>query len=594
VASDASEATSGVNSSESRNPAREIEIHAGHVDIEGPFNRLSLSKGVELTVHRYRVTADNLRLERTAQGIGVEGTGSVAFCPCGSSPLTVGFTKATVAPPTDLLLRNATFRACSVPVFWLPIYWIRSPNKFGLLSPVLAYRGYEGPWIGSGIHVPLLSKSVTDREADFLVGAYLFGGVDLGVKLRSPRAVTSVRWDHYQRSLLEIQSNGYHQTAQQASFSWQVDALRGARARTGPVSFEQATRNFDRGRSEWATGTAESLFGVGVQADMTRGNAFGELGRIGPAARFATGGALGDWGSVDSSVLVMGRAGNDFSGAASALHSSSIGVDFRPGPTTLHLGAREHWLVSSGSERNFNAGAMGAELRGGLPLVADWGSESPYLSHWVEPFFIAAAAESLVSSAYERTGAQPVLTLQAGLLNKVGQLSGGAATSLQLRVGGIASKGDTVRAGAARWLASGNWLALGGDLAIAERSSRVSSLRARIGRVDRIALRARAEGMTGSESNRLRWLFDEGWTPWLSRWFSRQGWLLSGDLDFAVGAQFAATGGAAYDVGSNALVAEQAGVAYRHPCGCLASSARAGWRVGRRGWDIVILLDLMP
>ncbi|HEY5960037.1 MAG TPA: hypothetical protein VIV60_25970 [Polyangiaceae bacterium] len=581
-------------SADSRTPTREIEIHASHVEIEGPFNRLSLSKGVELTVHRYRVTADRLTLERTAQGIAVDGAGRVAFCPCDSSPLTVGFTRATVAPPTDLLLRNATFVACGVPVFWLPIYWVRSPNKMGLLTPTLGYRGSEGPWIGTGVHIPLPSKETTEREMDLLVGTYLLGGVDLGTRIRTPRATFGLRWDHFERSLLQVESDGYHHWDNRSSLAWHVDALRGARARTGPVSFEAATRNFDRIRAEWSSGTGPSLFSIGFQGDMVRGTSFTDVGRLGPSARFGTGAALGDWGRIDSSLLVSGQLGNASNANALALQSTGLGVDFRPGPAVVHFAAHEQWLMGSGRQRNFDAGSLSAELKAGLPLIARFGSDYSKTVHWLEPFIVAAGAQSMLGDAYHHVGADPVLTTQVGVSNKLGQLSAGTAASLQLRLGAITDRRESLRAGAARWLASGNWLALGGDIALTEHDSWMSTVRARIGRLDRISLRARAEGMNGTESARLRWLFDEGWTPWLSRWYSRQGWLLSSDVDLAVGHQIAATAGAAYDVGSNALVTEQAGVAYRHPCGCLASSAKAGWRVGRSGWDILILLDLMP
>ncbi len=578
-----------------RQPTREIELHAGHVEIEGPLNRLSLSEGVELTVYRYRVTADRLTLVHTPQGILVEGDGRVSFCPCASSPLTVSFSRATVAPPTDLLLKQTTFRACGVPVFWLPAYWVRSPNKLGLMTPKLAWRATDGPWIGTGAHVPLSSKvDGSDGALELLAGAYLFGGVDLGAQFRSPRNVTSVRWDYRKRGFLELDSKGYRHWDNQMSLSWQVDALRGDRARTGPVTFEAATRNYDRFRTELAYADGRALYSLGLQADVARATSFTNAGQFGPSARWGVGAALGNIGRVDSSLAVLGRMRQSDGANVVALHSADLGFDFRPGPFTVRWVSRERWIVGSGAAQAYDAGLLGSELRAGLPLVAEFGEHRGSWAHWFEPFLVATAAWRGYGPAYGQAAAQPVVTAQVALSNKVWSEASSTSVSLQLRAGSIAMATQQTQATAARWVASGNWLALGGDAGWGGSDNWLSSLRARLGRVDRVAIRSRLEGRGARQPTQIRWLLDEAWSPWNEGWFERQGWMAGGDLDVSFGSQVAVSGGLAYDVGRSSLIAESVGASYRHPCGCFAASSRTSWRVGRNGLDVLLLLELMP
>lgn len=578
-----------------RQPSRDIELHAGHVEIEGPLNRLSLSEGVELTVHRYRVTAERLTLERTPQGILVDGDGRVAFCPCASSPLTVGFSHGTVAPPTDLLLSPATFRACGVPVFWLPAYWVRSPNKVGVMHPRFGWRADDGPWMGSGIHVPLSRNPEAGADAlELLGGAYLMGGADLGAQLRTTQTVTTVRWDYRRSGILVLDAAGYHHWERRLALSWHVDAARGTRVRTGPVDFETATRSFDRFRSELAFADGRTLYALGLHADIARATTLANAGRFGPSARWGVGAALGDIGRVDSSLAVLGQMQQGGNASVMALHSADLGFDFRPGPFSIRWVNRERWLLGSDAQSLYDAGLLGTEARGGLPLVAQFGQRRSSWAHWVEPFVLGTAALRGYGPAYGVSATQPVATAQVALDNKLWHEASSTTLSLQLRAGSIAQRSGQTQAVAARWLASGNWLALGGDAGWGGDDRWLSTVRARVGRVDRVAIRSRLEGRGVRQPTEIRWLLDEAWSPWFEGWYSRQGWVAAGDVDVALGAQVALSVGTAYDVGRSSLIAENAAASYRHPCGCFAATSRAGWRVGRDGVDVLVLFELMP
>lgn len=578
---------------ETRIPSRELELHAGHVEIEGPLKQLRLSKGVELTVHRYRVTADRLNLERTAQGIVVEGDGRVAFCPCEGSPLTVGFTRATVAPPTDLLLRSNTFRACGVPVLWLPAFWVRSPNKLGLLTPQLAWRAQDGPWFSSGVHIPLAPRAGGTSAIELLTGAYLKGGIDLGLQLRTSTSRTWLRWDYVGQSFGVLDSSGHVPKPGKVSFAWNVDTVLGTRGRTGAISFERATRTHDRIRAELSLADATSIYALGIQGDTRRASPLREYADVGPSARWAVGTALGDWGRVDSSTQLIGRMSDFDQARMVAQHASELGFDARPGPLSVRLTARERWLLGSGAYRVFDAGLLGTELRVGLPLVAQFGKQRD-LGHWLEPFVVANASVRAQGGAYQDWGVSPISTLQIGLANKLAPRGEPTVVSVQIRAGSISESSRSTNAIASRWLASAKWYAFGGDVGWAGRDSWLSTARARLGKLDRLSLRSRLEGRGHVEPTAVRWLLDEGWSPWHTGWLSKSGWLLGEDVDLMLGYQVAVSGGIAYDVVREQFVSKRVGASYRHPCGCLAISSVMGWRVGRAGWDAWIAFDLMP
>ncbi|MGE5785423.1 MAG: hypothetical protein ACM3ZE_12565, partial [Myxococcales bacterium] len=517
-----------------RVPSRDVELHAGHVEIEGPLNRLSLSKGVDLTVHRYHVTAERLNLERTPHGILVQGDGSVGFCPCVDPPLTIGFTRSTVAPPTDLLLRNATFRVCSLPVFWLPAFWIRSPNKLGLSTPQLGWRGKDGPWLSAGMHAPLSPKSPNgDTAVEALLGVYLRGGVDLGLHLKTTRSVSRVRWDYVGSGFAAVESSGHWHTGKQFSVSWDIDALRGARGRAGSVAFETATRSYDRFRSEFALADGRALYALSFHADVGRSTTFSSLGQFGPAARWSVGAQISDYAHVDSTTTLFGRLNEQ--AHALALHVSELGVDARPGPMVARWTVHERWLLASGSQGTVDAALLGTEVRLGLPLVAALGEGPSTIGHWLEPFVLANAAVQGWGDSYANPGVHVTSTLQVGVSNKFGAARDPAAISLQLRGGSVSERGDTHRAIAGRWLSSAEWFAFGGDCGFSGTHSWLSTLRSRVGRIDRVALRSRLEGRSSSASRAIDWLLDEAWSPWKRAWFSRPGWLIAEDIDVAVG-----------------------------------------------------------
>lgn len=252
----------------------------------------------------FHLSSDELRLKTTSHGVEVEGRGKLAFCPCLGTPLAVAFDHAVVAPPGDLLLKNPSLEIYRVPVLWLPYFWLRSPARFGLLPPDLAYRGKDGVFIGDGVHVPWGPKG--DPSAlDLRAGAYAKGGVGLAADLRTSVGVTSLRYDRLDGGDgLGVDARGAVETttAVEETIAWDADVLRGARGVASTTELEAASRVYDRGRAEAQLHGGGWTVASGVTTTSPRGARVDDLGAAGPYAVVRNGGALDEAGAYDLAI----------------------------------------------------------------------------------------------------------------------------------------------------------------------------------------------------------------------------------------------------------------------------------------------------
>jgi hypothetical protein len=575
-------------------PTHDISFKAGRVTIEGPLSTLTLCDSVEVAVHRYRLTADQLTLQRTSGGVFVQGPGLVAFCPCAESPVSVAFTEATVAPPTDLLIKNAVVRAGGVPVFYSPVLWLRSPNRLGLISPHFGWRASEGMWFGSGVHVPLRrSEQLNPWVLDVNAGGYLRGGWDLGGQLTTPRSTTQVRWDRFNTSFVEVDSHGSAELAH-STFDWSADLLRGPRARVGFVSPEAAAQQSDRVRTELVFAQGQVLAAVGMRMDAWRATAIESVGLLGPQMRLGAGSSFGGIGHIESVTTIASWSPSSQNSSLLMLHSGDISADARPAIFVGRLSLHERIAYAKTQTDNLRSALTGGEARLSLPLTKSWDTSISRWSHWFEPFALATASTGLNNLDGSSVGTSKVGTVQLGLLNIVGRPISETAYSVELRAGLVSSSGTQTAATAFRSRASGKWLGIGSDIVWQERQSWLSSSRLRIGNPGKADLKLRIEGRTASEFVTARWLTDEAWVPRVSHWLARGGWTSVAESTLAPTDWLAVSGGVGGDMNSQTLLYDFGGIAYRHPCGCLAISTIASERLGRSGWDVWGMLDLMP
>ncbi len=562
----------------------ELRLHAGTVDLDGSLTRLHLADQVELRVHRYWLAADELMLERTARGIEVEGQGRIALCPCADPPVTLGFSRVVVAPPTDLLLTNATCRVGSVPIAWVPVLWLRSPHRFGLLGPQFAVRGQDGPWVGAGVHVPIAGSERPGSEVmDWRVGAYAAGGWDISTQWAAHYSTSYLRWDWLDQSLWHADARGRTEPGD-LDVAWRVDGLRGARALRGPVPLEVASRRTDRARVEWFDISGPSLASLGIAADGPRGAESFEGIRAGPRIRWTVGTGLSDFGHVQSSTLLATDTRPQQNPEPTLIHRSDLGFAVRPAWLVLEAQAHQHWFLHGVERELTGEGRWGADVRVGAPFVRRFGAAHDDWGHWLEPYAQAA-------SAWEPSTKGAV---QAGLRNVLGESGGDRAVSFEAGGGRALGLGRDRGLFISRLSASDPYLGLGGDVGWVGSAGWFSSARARLGRVDALALSLKVEGRDPGAFEAAGWLVGDYVAPAPADWYRRSGWAGSADATIAATQWLAAGAGIDYDWMADTWVGERLGAVYRHPCGCLAVSTIAERRRGRDGWDAMATVDLMP
>src|SRR5207237_4947051 len=112
-----------------------VAFRADEVRFDARSGGLAVAGHVHVDEPPFFVVGDALELRRVPIGVELRGSGTVGFCPCLGTPLAISFTGATVAPPHDVIVRNPVLRVFGIPVAWLPIAWLRSAGRLGLLPP---------------------------------------------------------------------------------------------------------------------------------------------------------------------------------------------------------------------------------------------------------------------------------------------------------------------------------------------------------------------------------------------------------------------------------------------------------------------------
>jgi hypothetical protein len=584
-----------------------VDFSARNLDVDADLGELSLSGDVVVTVGRYRLGGQRVRLKRGPRGLSVEGGGDIAFCACESPPVTLGYSSVTIAPPSDVLVEGAVLRAHDVPIFWLPYLWLRSPDRVGVMFPSVEWRGDDGLLLGSGVHLPFTSNQgrPAPRALDVAAYGYTEGGARVDLHLLTPQSTSLVRWDHLGSTMLGVEAHGAVSGEKTAAvWAYDIDASRGERGRSSLSSLEAASRRYDHAR--FAVGSnGASLIAVGVAADAGRGDSFSEPIALGPFAELGTGGELGKSTSYGfelgaGSYLPAGpettRAQAD---ETRAIQRATLESAQRLGPALARLaGFEQSELVATAARSSSNLRAGGG-LSLSLPLVRRYGQ----LQHSIAPQLLAR---------YERQQGG------GGTVSPVGDERGsnlvvataGAATSL----GG----GRGTRGGAGRWWVGGGWAGepddlqpvveteLGADArlvgarltGVAEVQTHAAEAtgRVRVGARGKTMLTAYAEARTSEPVGEG---FAQARGDLLPTYqelggYDAEGLTTGAELTVALWSALFVGGGADFDPLEKDLLSVRSFVRYRHTCGCLGVSAFATTRSGRGGFDAGVGLDLMP
>jgi hypothetical protein len=588
-----------------------VDIHASDVEIDARTREAVLRGDVRVDAPPFHLRSDELRVRRTARGaVDVEGAGRLTFCPCLGSPLAVRFQEATVAPPGDLILRSPTLEVLGAPVLWLPYFWLRSPEKLGLLPPDVAYRGADGMFLGEGIHLPLARGDKT-HALDLRAGGYFEGGAAVDAALTTPTTASHVNWDHLRGDGVTVDARGFVE-AQAAMLAWEADAIRGARGVVATTDLDAAARPYDRvaGETSWRDGGW--TLATGAHATAPRGGDVLAGASVGPTATLRRAGTLGTAGAYDA--LVEGGATRETGRSASFARGEGGAVlADRWGALGASLALRAAGDVAaagelSGASASGADGAASARARLALPFgrtFASSGVNDPWV-HRVEPAVEGAVlsvhgddllgvapgrgmsvvrgnawtSDASIASEQGRWGAR-IGSEIAAAVGVVGAFDGGSPTELVARghAGLSASMAALTAEGARVWNPGGN----GGALTVRARYGELAGphvvlLAAERDGVDPVIARAitdaplepsggflSADGWTGGARARIPW------TAWL-----------------------ATTGGADMDFTAQVLVAARGGIEVRDHCGCFRLRANAAHRIGRDGVDAWVTIDLAP
>ena len=570
-----------------------VDFSAGRVDVDARLNELELADDVVVVVDRYRLTADRLRLRRSERGIVVDGDGRVAFCRCSDPPVTLSFSEATVAPPTDLLVEDPTLRVLGVPVLWLPYLWLRSPDQLGVLPPRVAYSSEDGLLAGAGVHLPL---SKDEAFLDLEAAGYLEGGVQTRLRLATPSHSTRVKFDHRGSSMLAVDARGVAHTPGLTTAAYRVDAIRGPRAlRATPILLEAAQR-FDRARGEVGRHHGFGYYGVGATLAAARGEPYSELGAWGPFVSLGVGEALGGVGEVATHVTLQ-TFEQDAEGALTLMQQrAQARFHARPGPFATELELFERLGLSStpmGTDRSVMLGAQ-AELS--LPLRRRFGARDPLL-HYVTPLLVGSAVHVIERDELVESPGADLGQTSAGVRSALGHWGRQSGVQVEARAGLAGTEDEVLRLAAADMLGQSQFFALGAHAVTQmDDSDRwVLSSLVRIGPEFGHHVSIYAEGQRAIDTHLARLMSGDVLTrePWLE-WYDRPGLSSGAELMLRFAPALSGAAGADVDVDAETLLGVRGSLAYRHPCGCLATVAWAGHRIGRRGVDAWLTVDLIP
>jgi hypothetical protein len=581
-----------------------VAFGADEVGVDARSRAVDARGNVHVDAPPFHMLGSELSLRRGPVGVEIEGSGKVAFCPCLGTPLAVRFRHASLYPPHDLVLRDPVLELFGVPVAWLPIFWLRSPGKPGLLTPDVAWRGSDGFFAGGGVHVPLVPGDPT-RGVDLRAGGYAEGGVAVQGTLRTESSVTTVGVDEL-RSDAGVSAAGHGVTSGGAlgsreSAAWTIDAMRGARAVRATTDVDAAARPFDRFQAGVSWEPDGWLVSSGVRAAALRGGAVADLGAIGPVVAARKADALGHLGTAEATleggeVALVGQGATTF---ARAEGGTLLVAPLGPARATLALrgiGA----LADDGTHAD-GSGAAQARAVLATPLARGFESADagdPWV-HTTEPRLELAALVTRAGDVLP-VGRGMVLpdggawVAGAGWSNALGRWGSRAAAEVDVVAGVIGDGQGAVPSLRGRLAAADGWWAVQADAARVQMSGYPGgalSARGRFGPVSGLHLSVHAEERDGVDPVVARALFDAPLEP-ASGFLAAAGWTGGAGVGLPVGPRVTVRAAADGDAETRQLIAAVGSIELHDPCGCVVVRATVAHRIDRDGVDAWLSVDL--
>ncbi|HSO34662.1 MAG TPA: hypothetical protein VLT33_19140 [Labilithrix sp.] len=596
-------------------PRSNLRTRAEEVSFDPRLRTLELAGNVRVDAPPFHLRSQRIKLTRTRLGIEIVGKGSLAFCPCLGTPLTVDFEEAIVAPPGDLILKNPTLRLYSVPVLPLPYFWLRGDEKLGLLPPDLAYRGDDGLYAGGGVHVPWKSRG-EKNALDLRGGAYVLRGFVADARLRTPSSTTKIRYDRLPSAIgddgLLVDARGATSRGELGA-SWDADVLRGRRGVVSTTELDAAARPWDRAAIEGALRGGPFVVATAMRAVTRRGGGLADVDAAGPIASVRASGSAGSVLTYDATIEGGSLRFTNASTSRDALSFLRAELGTRAvyllGPVETSLALRGAGDVAAEARDRGDDRAGSARARVAVPLVRRLDRESDPWQHLVEPFaevaVLHAKGDGLLGlsparAAFAIDGTAPLA--DAGFTTTLGRW--GTREALELGGAmGAAFGSRRVASGTrplarARLAASLAWLGasadaadvLGGGEGGATSNGFAVVARARIGPNDGVRVLANLATRDGLDPVLARALFDAPLEP-AAGFLALDGTTGGAGLVIPWSRIVTTSLGADGDATHRELVAARAGVELRDRCGCLTLRVLGSHRLAREGVDVWLALD---
>ena len=553
---------------------------------------------------RYRLRADRLQLDLRDDGIDVDGPAQVLLCPCDDAPVSIGFERARVDPPSDLVLYHPFARLGGTTVLRMPAIWLRAPDRPGLLAPRLAWRGNDGLLAGPGVHLPWRDDHGNLSVLRLYVSGYSSGGIEVEPTLATSATYTRIRYDRAHDELLSIESDGAAGDDRAAVLAWSADAARGQRARTGWLDILRASRRYDDLRVHVAVREGRTMaVSTGVEAAGRR--ATGEPLAFGPVASLQAGRSLANVGAWQAGAAM--RLVDEASGTLEVLTAQArVDTAWRLGLLGMRAAAIGRARSATGPDTTGSQMWASSVARASVPLAKRYGPSTAAMVHVVDPYVSAQ-----ILGIRERGDVYPILPMpnalgsgtrwvaKVGTRNAVGRPGTDRGSSLDWSAGYVGSI-DRARASvpvvAWRHASDLGWLAIASEAALVRRDgtfgfSDVAFLR--IGAEDSSHVRfARAYRSRVDTLDATALWIDEGWGQ--GAWLDRDGSSLVPGATVDLTSGFRLVGDTWLAWPGDAYLGARGGIEYHHPCGCLEASLRTAHRIDRPGLDVWLSIDLAP
>jgi hypothetical protein len=584
----------------------DVSFEADTVRLDGPSQSMVVSGHVRVDEPPFYLTSPALKLWRLPIGVRLKGEGRLFFCPCLGTPVAVRFSEATVAPPHDLVLKDPVLEIFGVPVAWVPLVWLRSAGRVGLLPPDLEWRGHDGFFAGAGLHVPWRYGDLA-QGFSIRAGAYVDGGVAVETALITKTTSTRIRWDRFRRDDgVSIDARGSTASVEDdvgQAASWRLDALRGARSVASTTDVGAAAQPFDRAQAQASWMGSGWTFASGVRTVAVRGGDLAELGVGGPVIAARRSEALAGAGAYDVTLEGGQLSGAGLGAVTFVRGATGIFIAARAGALGAHVVFRGAGDVATDRTHESGEGTAEARLVLDLPLARSYAS-SETIDPWVhvtEPRLEAAVLATHVGDALVPIGRGMLFpegfggVVAAGWDNRLTRTSSRAGVDFQAVAGFAATAQRSLPLVRVRVDVEGPWTALHGDFArsLAAGTDAGGALvsSARLGPASGLSLNVHVAERDRVDPMMARSLLDPAVEP-ESGFMSSSGWWGGARANLPLGSSVALRGGADVDLGAPALVAALAGVEVHDPCNCLVARLNGAHRIGRGGVDVWLSIDL--